>query len=455
MLLTITSKTRPARDLGYLLRKHPDRFQSFELSFGVACVFYPAASDDECTVALYLDVDTVSLVRGKPASSDGGLVDAYVNDRPYVASSFLSVAIARVFTQGLNGRCDESGLAEAVRDLSATAMPVRCDDEALLKRLFEPLGYKVRSRPVGTAHAELTISASTTLQRLLNHLYVLIPVLDGFKHYWVGEEEVDKLFRFGKEWLPEHPEREFITKRYLKRAPSLAREAVSRLAAADDRVDPDVAPTRVAIEEPALERPMRLQERRMASVVSALRNVGARSVVDVGCGQGDLLTALVRDSHFERIVGTDVSARELERGKARLEHVPMPSSRRECLALFQSSALYFDRRLNNVDAIALIEVIEHIEPDRLGALEEVIFGANKPRAIVVTTPNREYNVMFASLPANALRHTDHRFEWSRSEFQTWAEHVAARHGYAVTFEAIGDEDATVGPPTQMAVFQCA
>jgi 3' terminal RNA ribose 2'-O-methyltransferase Hen1 len=455
MLLTVTSKTRPARDLGYLLRKHPDRFQSFELPFGNAGVFYPVAGDDECTVALYLDIDTVNLVRGKPTSSEGGLVEAYVNDRPYVASSFLSVAIARVFTQGLNGRCEEPGLAEIVRELSATVTPVRCDDETLLNRLFEPLGYQVQSRAVGASYSELTISASTTLQQLLNHLYVLVPVLDGFKHYWVGEEEVDKLFRFGKDWLPEHPEREFITKRYLKRAPSLAREAVARLAAADDSASPDAPRARAAIEEMALERPMRLQERRIAAVVSALRKTGAKAIVDIGCGEGDLIAALARDAHFERIVGTDVSARELERARTRLEHVPMPTSHRESLALFQSSGLYFDRRLNNADAITLIEVIEHVEPDRLGTLEQVIFGTNKPRNVIVTTPNREYNVMFESLPEGAMRHSDHRFEWSRDEFQVWAEGVASRHGYSVGFEPIGDENAKVGAPTQMAVFQCA
>ena len=461
MLLTITSKTRPARDLGYLLRKHPDRFQSFDLSFGTAHVFYPIATDGECTVTMYLDIDAVSLVRGKPSSNDGGLVDAYVNDRPYVASSFLSVAIARVFSQGLNGRCDEPGLAEKERVLEATIMPVRGEEDSLAKRLFEPLGYAVHSELVDVppearsgTHQRLTMRATTTLQRLLNHIYVLIPVLDGFKHYWVGEEEVDKLFRFGKDWLAEHPEREFITKRYLKRAPSLAREAVARLAAADDSASPDAPRAKAGVEEGALERPMRLQERRIAAVVGALHKVGAKGVVDVGCGEGDLIAALARDAHFDRVVGTDVSARELERAKARLEHVPMPTSRRESLGLFQSSALYFDHRLNNADAITLIEVVEHVEPDRLDTLEQVIFGTNKPLNAIVTTPNREYNALFETLPEGTMRHADHRFEWSRDEFRTWAEGVAARHGYSVTFEPIGDEDPKLGAPTQMAVFQC-
>ena len=463
MLLTVTNKSRPARDLGYLLRKHPDRAQAFELPFGVAHVFYPAASDGECTAALFLDVDPVTLVRGKAASSEGGLVEAYVSDRPYVASSFLSVAIARVLGAALNGRSDRPELAEVRMDLEAVVTPVRCTDGDLTRRVFEPLGYAVSSTAVDVpaiahsgSHHRVAISATTTLQQLLNHLYVLVPVLDGSKHYWVGEEEVEKLFRFGKDWLPAHPERELITKRYLRRAPSLARAAVARLAALDDSVATDAPRAPSSLErEQALERPLRLQDRRIEAVVNALHQLGAKSVVDVGCGEGDLIVALARDTQIDRIVGTDVSVRELERARDRLEHLPMATSRRERIALFQSSALYFDRRLNGADAITLLEVIEHVEPDRLNALERIIFGTNRPRNVIVTTPNREYNGLFPTLSQGALRHPDHRFEWSRSEFAAWAEAVASRHGYTVALEPIGDDDASKGAPTQMAVFRCA
>ncbi len=463
MLLTLTNRTQPARDLGYLLRKHPDRSQAFELPFGVAHVFYPTAGDDECTAALFLDVDPVTLVRGKATSSEGGLVEAYVNDRAYVASSFLSVAIARVLSGALNGRCDQPELAERAMDLQAVVTPVRGADSDLAERMFGPLGYQVASTEVEApaiarsgSHFRVTISAKTTLQMLLNHIYVLVPVLDGSKHYWVGEEEVEKLFRFGKDWLPAHPEREFITKRYLRRAPSLARVAVARLAALDESVAPDAPQARSsAAREQALERPLRLQDRRIASVVSALHELGAKSVVDVGCGEGDLIAALARDMQIDRIVGTDVSARELERAKARLEHLPMATSRRERIGLFQSSALYLDHRLNGADAITLLEVIEHVEPDRLQALERIIFGSNKPRSVIVTTPNREYNRLFPALGHGSMRHPDHRFEWSRSEFAAWADAVALRHGYTVAYEPIGDVDEASGAPTQMAVFRCA
>jgi 3' terminal RNA ribose 2'-O-methyltransferase Hen1 len=463
MLLTITNRSSPARDLGYLLRKHPDRAQSFELPFGVALVFYPVADDSECTASLFLDIDPVTLVRGKPASAEGGLIDTYVNDRPYVASSFLSVAIARIFGAALNGRCDRPELAEHAMQLEATIEPVREATDDFVKRIFGPLGYDASASlvdvpPIGRAGSNyrVRLSARTTLQQLLNHIYVLVPVLDGSKHYWVGDDEVEKLFRFGKDWLPNHPERELITKRYLRRAPSLARAAVARLGELDDAVATESTSTVTAAEtERSLERPLRLQERRIEAVINVLHRLGVKTVVDVGCGDGDLIAALARDTQIDRIAGTDVSARELERAKGRLEHVPMATSRRERIALFQSSALYFDHRLDGADVITLMEVVEHVDLERHPALERVVFGTNKPRNVIVTTPNREYNALFPNLADGSMRHADHRFEWSREEFQDWANGVAQRHGYAVSFEPIGDSDATLGSPSQMAVFRCA
>lgn len=461
MLLTLTNRTRPARDLGYLLRKHPDRAQAFDLPFGVAHVFYPVANDDVCTAALFLDIDPVTLVRGRASSPEGGIVEAYVNDRPYSASSFLSVAIARVFGAALNGRADRPDLVGREMDLEAAIACVRGSEENIAERLFEPLGYSVSSAEVDVpeaaragSHRRATIAASTTLQSLLNHIYVLMPVLDGRKHYWVGDEEVEKLFRFGKEWLPNHPDREFITRRYLQRAPSLARAAVARLAEIDDRAAAD-PPRSAAVQEQNLERPLRLQDLRIAAVLSAIRSAGARSVIDVGCGEGDLIASMARDPAIEKILGTDVSVRELERAKARLDRLAMAASLRERIALFQSSALYFDRRLNGADVVTLLEVVEHVEPDRLEELEKAIFGTNKPRNVIVTTPNREYNLLFPGLGSGQMRHPDHRFEWSRAEFRFWAEAVAGRNGYAVAFSPIGEEDPSCGAPTQMAVFGCA
>jgi 3' terminal RNA ribose 2'-O-methyltransferase Hen1 len=452
VLLTLTSKTAPARDLGHLLRKHPDQLQSFPLPFGTAHVFYPRADDAECRAALLLDIDPVGLVRGRSAAGEG-LVDAYVNDRPYAASSFLSVAIARVYGAALGGRSKPEELASRELELEAVLSPVRSPDTSWPERLFGPLGYELKQSPLGDYYSKLHIAGKTTLQRLLTHIYVLVPVIDGDKHYWVGEEEVEKLFRFGSEWLNSHPERELITSRYLARAPKLARAAVARLASLDDSA-PEAAESRRSPREEELERPLRLQDRRIAAVVEALRGSGAASIADVGCGEGDLLLALVREAQVNRIVGTDVSVRELERAKSRLDRTNMLTSKRSNIELFQSSALYADRRLQDLDAITLLEVIEHIDEPRLDSLERVIFGFARPRVVVVSTPNSEYNVRFPNLAEGEYRHPDHRFEWTRAQFESWCTSIKERFGYQPTLGTIGDNDLAVGSPTQMAVFQC-
>ncbi len=239
MLLTITTTHRPATDLGYLLHKNPGRFQVFDLSFGRAHVFYGEATEDRCSASLMLDVDPVGIVRGKGSAE--GLLSEYVNDRPYVASSFLSVAISQVFGSALQGRCKERpDLATTPIPLSARleVLPVR-GGEAFLRAVFEPLGYVVESdrHPLDDHFPEwgegpyfsVTIARTTTLAELLTHLYVMVPVFDNRKHYFVGDDEMEKLLEKGGGWLGKHPEKEEITRRYLKSRPNLYREALARL----------------------------------------------------------------------------------------------------------------------------------------------------------------------------------------------------------------------------------
>lgn len=467
MLLTITNTLAPATDLGYLLHKNPNRAQSFELSFGHVHVFYPEAGDERCTAALLLDVDPVALVRGRRGSDgEGGLLDRYVNDRPYVASSFLSVAIARVFGSALGGRCkDKPEAVEAKLPLVArlTSVPSR-GGEALLRSLFEPLGYEVRvtSHPLdakfpawgASAYYTVELEGRVRLQDLLAHLYVLIPVLDDDKHYWVGDDEVEKLMRHGEGWLAEHPEKALIAKRYLKHYHRLTRDALARLVK-DEEADPDSDEEQHAAEEAVIERKISLNEQRLEAVVGVLREAQAHRVVDLGCGEGKLIRALLQDGSFRTILGMDVSYRELEKAKDRLGMDRMPEKQRERITLVQGSLTYRDKRLAGFDAAALIEVIEHLDPPRLSALERVVFEYARPGTVVVTTPNLEYNVHWASLPSGKMRHRDHRFEWTRAEFQAWAIAVAARHGYTVRFLPVGPDEAATGSPTQMGVFERA
>lgn len=462
MLLTITTTHQPATDLGFLLRKHPDRHQAFNIGTGTAHILYPHASPERCSAALILNIDPIALVRGRRAGPGGeasGLLTQYVNDRPYAASSFLTVAMSRVLGSALGGRSEaRPELADASMPLSARIVPLGCRGGIeLATRLFGPLGYVVEARLVSgsdgqmSRYVDLTLTANIRLADLLTHLYVLIPVLDNDKHYWVAEDEIDKLLRRGEGWLAQHPERDLITRRYLKHGRRLARIALERLAELDDSSEAEEIET--TDEAVGAEAPMRLNERRYARVAEVLAESGARSVLDLGCGDGRLMQRLLKIRQFEKITGVDAATRELERAHDRLNLDRLPESQRARITLLQGALTYRDRRLSGFDAAAVVEVIEHLDLARLDAFARALFEAARPKTIVLTTPNAEYNAKYEALQnGNALRHADHRFEWTRSEFEGWARKVADRFGYSVRFEGIGDTDMELGAPTQMGVF---
>lgn len=460
MLLTISTTHRPATDLGYLLHKHPGRVQSFPLSFGQAHVFYPEATEERCTAALLLDVDPVALVR-RDGARGGFALDQYVNDRPYVASSFLSVAIGEVYGSALSGRSRErEELASQPLPLSVRVAVLPCrGGESLLRSLFEPLGYVVTAqrhvlddRFPGWGQSRyftIELAATTRLRDLLTHLTVLVPVLDDDKHYWVGEDELEKLLRRGKGWLETHPARDLIAERYLKRKRTLVREAIARLAG-DEEANPDATAEVRDQEEEAIEKPISLHTRRLETVARVLGESGATRILDLGCGEGKLIRLLLEIRQFREIVGVDVSPRSLEIAVRRLKLDQPPAKGR--VTLLQGALTYRDQRLAGYDAAAVVEVVEHLDPSRLAAFERALFEFARPGTVVITTPNAEYNVLFPGLPAGRLRHRDHRFEWTRTEFRVWAESVAGRFGYTVRLEGIGPEDPVHGPPSQMAVF---
>jgi 3' terminal RNA ribose 2'-O-methyltransferase Hen1 len=465
MLLTIRTTHKPATDLGFLLHKNPNRVQSFTESFGRAHVFYPEASEDACTVALLLDVDPVGLVRRRRGpSGEGGTLDQYVNDRPYVASSFLSVAISDVFGTAMTGRSKERpDLAESKLPFVAKLAVVPCKGgESFLRRLFEPLGYEVgvthhplderSSDSVDSRYFTVQISAAKRLSELLAHLYVLIPVLDDQKHYWVGDDEVAKLLRHGEGWLGAHPERDTIARRYLRHYRSLVDDAIERLTSVDEALPADAADEPDVKEEAQLERPLSLNDQRLASVLAVLKGSGASRVIDLGCGEGRLLKLLLAERQFTEIVGMDVSYRVLEAATDRLHLDRMPPMQRERIQLLHGSLMYRDARLTGYDAAAVVEVIEHLDAPRLAAFERVLFEFARPGLVVITTPNSEYNVKWESLPAGEFRHGDHRFEWTRAQFNDWADRVSTSHGYSVRFAPVGPEDSLVGAPTQMGIF---
>ena len=461
MLLTLTTTYQPATDLGFLLHKHPDRLQTTELPFGHAHVFYPQSSAQETTAALLLDIDPVALVRrGSGAPGAGFALAEYVNDRPYVASSFLSVALAKVFSTALNATCHKRP------DLVARPFPLRtrvsvvsapAGGEGLIRAWFEPLGYTVEVTPCeldpafpdwGKSHYyTLELYGELPLHSLLAHLYVLLPALDREKHYYISEGEAEKLLRKGGDWLAAHPEREAITRRYLGGFASLTRLVHA------DWMDGEISHTSA---ETAGERTRQsLHDLRLEAVAAELKAAGAERVIDLGCGEGKLLRLLLKERQFTRIEGTDVAYGELAKAMDRLRYDDLPDRQKERLRLWQGSLTYRDARMEGFDAAALVEVIEHLDAHRLRSLERVVFGHARPGTVIVTTPNAEYNARYENLTAGTMRHADHRFEWTRAEFREWASRIAADYAYTFTLKPLGPLDDAVGSPSQMAIFTYA
>ncbi|MBV1852165.1 3' terminal RNA ribose 2'-O-methyltransferase Hen1 [Catellatospora tritici] len=454
MLLTVSTTHSPATDLGYLLVKHPERVHTFDLSTGTATVLYPRADEQRCTMALLLEVDPRRLVDGK---ADGQL-NQYVNDRPYAASSLLAAALNRVF------RTAARGVSKDRPELAATAIPLEIrvpvlrakGGLALAERLFTPLGWTVtgsvlpldEARPEwgDSRYLDLTISGEVRLADALNHLYVLLPVLDDAKHYWVAPDEIEKLLRAGEGWLAGHPERPLIIRRYLAHSRALAERADEQLAPLAETAPDD------SVAEHTAEKPKPLNLVRRTAVLAALAETGASRVLDLGCGGGALLGDLMKDRRYTEILGADVSPRTLEIAERRLRLHRLPDRQRARIKLVQSALTYVDERLRGYDAAVLMEVIEHLDLPRLPALCAAVFGDARPGAVIVTTPNVEYNVRYENLPEGEHRHDDHRFEWTRAEFAQWCDTVAAEYGYTVAVRGVGDPDPEVGTPTQLALF---
>lgn len=465
MLLTIATTHRPATDLGFLLHKSPGRVHLAELGFGTARVFYTEASAERCSAAVLVEVDPVGLVARRHGPGGGRFALAsYVNDRPYAASSFLAVTLGRLFGTAMSGRSRErQQLADQAIPLEVSMPVLPCrGGEPLARRLFEPLGYVVAAEPLpldlefpdwgDSWYFSVRLTATVRLRDVLGHLYVLLPVLDDDKHYWVSADEVDKLLRRGGEWLPAHPEHELIARRYLRHDLRLTRDALARLVE-DEAGDPDRADELADAAEASVERAVSLRTQRLAAVLGVIRSAGASSVLDLGCGSGRLLVALLAERGLQRIVGLDVSYRALQDAARRIHLDTMAPRQRSRIELLQGSLTYTDSRLCGFDAAAVVEVVEHLDPPRLGAFERALFGHAQPGTVILTTPNAEYNELFDGLPAGAMRHRDHRFEWTRAQFAQWSAGVAARHGYQAELSGIGHADPALGSPSQLAVFR--
>ncbi|WP_256010203.1 3' terminal RNA ribose 2'-O-methyltransferase Hen1 [Desertivirga xinjiangensis] len=469
MLLTITNRHKPATDLSFLLHKHPAKIQSVELSNGKAHVFYERADDEECTAVLLLDIDPVGLVRNDGPKGNDFALEQYVNDRPYVASSFMSAAIAKAFSTALNGRCkDKPELVDRPFSLEVklAVLPVK-GGEDFLRKLFEPLGYtlNVTTHLLDPAFPDwgqsryytLILKNEITVQQLLSHLYVLIPVCDNDKHYWVTEHEVEKLLEKGKDWLDTHPEKKTIVRRYLKHQRSLANKALEVLVSKNEEdtelLDADFDAGLDAGPADEAEKVIRIHDQRLIAAKDVLLHAGCKRVVDLGCGEGRLMKLLLAERAFDYVLGMDISYRSLEIAKERLKLERFSEKQLSRVRLIQGSLTYRDKRIEGFDGATLVEVIEHLDQPRLTALERTVFEFAKPATVVITTPNAEYNIRFPDYKEGKMRHSDHRFEWTRKEFESWASAIASKYSYDVSFSPVGEVDVEVGALSQMAVFK--
>lgn len=457
MILTITYKGKNTQDLGYLLYKNPYRPQSFDLSMGKAHIIYPEIFDERTTAALVLELDPLLLSKGKPGTGESGLFD-YVNDRPYATSSFMCNAVSRCFGTAMTGRCDQrQELADSELDLEIAlySLPVRGDKE-LIHRFFDPLGYEISFETFSideefpewgeSPYVNLRLCAHKKLSDVLNQIYVLIPVFDLQKHYYVSEAEIDNLLKHGEGWLENHPDKEYIIRRYFSMAKSYANIARSRLAG---NKETDTEEGGEKEQETGSQAP--LDKIRLQTVKDEVLSSGAHSVIDIGCGEGKLLALLVGEAQIEKLAGADVSTDALKRAGQRVEKAALSERQRKKVDIFQGSLMYRDRRFLGYDAACVIEVMEHIDPEKLPIFEGVLFGETAPETVIVTTPNHSYNVNYG-MKTGELRHTDHRFEWNEEEFRNWCNSICERYGYTVKIKGIGKKDGVEGYPTQMGVF---
>ncbi|MEZ6141737.1 MAG: 3' terminal RNA ribose 2'-O-methyltransferase Hen1 [Zavarzinella sp.] len=458
MHLTITVHMDNPGDLGYLLQKHPARVQQFQVSRAVlAHLFFSNQTATQITAHLVLDIDPILLVnmfRENPVGKE--VFENYVNDRPYVSSSLMSVAIAQVLGSALNGQCKQRPeLVEQPFRLEAKLSTVPCrGGPDRVHELFAPLGYELElvQHLMDDNHPEygvspyvsITMRAVTTVRELLSHLYILIPVLDVRKHYWIGEDEIDKIKRHGAGWLENHPHYEQIVRRYLGNHTRLVNAAIESSESEEGTEERQDAPAEVQKDK------LYLHDLRLDTITHHLQRLGIQRLVDMGCGEGKLLKRLLALPQITEVVGVDYSVRALTIAQKRCRHLVRSEANR--LQLLQGSATFCDERLQGYDALVAVEVIEHLEPTQVGAFEAVTFRMTAPRHVLITTPNREYNQLYQQLPEGKLRHTDHRFEWTRGEFEQWVNRVSEQFGYTSEIHPIGPEDERVGAPSQMAIF---
>lgn len=443
MQLSLNVKGNGAEAVSYLLAKNPNNlYERDEKGFKVRSV-YSVFTKEEVKYLIYVKPDPIDLVRSSPQVYD---ISHYINDREFAVSSLFVSAIRKALGTALNGKPQEEYVqwVEHRFDMEVAFGPIATDlPDGELAELFKPIGYNVEiKRAASTLRSKssalfITLTGKQTIQNLLKHLFILIPVIDNYKHYFIDEREIEKVDRYGEGWLDAHPLKQFIVKRAL-RFQNLIRQSKFY-----DRERHN--------QENRETKKIRLNELRYEKIVDFIRTIPKRdTVVDLGAGEGKLSVKLGYLDGVKEILSVEPSNKSRVRAIQRFEEAEgtdgftLPTS-------LAGSLFYFDDRLVNKDIMVLCEVIEHIDEYRIPKMMEAIFRSYQPRVLIVTTPNQEYNVIYDM--DETMRHHDHRFEWTRDDFQENCEQWIKESPYYIQFEGIGEEHPEYGTPTQMAIFR--
>ena len=495
MYLTVKAAGPHAGMISHLLAKNPhNRYERNEKGARVRLI-YSAFAEEKIEFTIFATPDPIDLVKGSPHSYD---ITQYINDREFVVSSLFCSYIRPALGTALNGKpkADYADWVEHVFPLEVTFGPVASNlPDAVIESLFTALGYEadiergaaeytfdLKSR---SSVRNIRVSGQATLQQMLRQLFILMPVLDDYKHYYIGTEEIDKLQRYGEGWLQDHPQQELIIKRALRFAPLIAdyrklagdnvqkaavnlldtnttdtdantlqqpgNEQITTGITASQQGEADTLSSSADVQETAVP-PIRLNELRYQAIVDQVSSLPRRrSVVDFGAGEGKLSVRLAGIEGVEQVYAVEPSAyaglRALERfGKLEREGQQIVPR------LVTGSLFYRDDQWAGQDVIILCEVIEHINEHRLPQVMATLLDEYHPETLIMTTPNREYNAVY-EMEEQEIRHTDHRFEWTRAE---WADHCqdwVSGRPYEVSLHGIGDISEIHGQPTQMAVFR--
>jgi 3' terminal RNA ribose 2'-O-methyltransferase Hen1 len=444
MQLTIQASGDNVQAISYLLAKNPNNLYERNHKGHLVRLFYSKFTETELEVTIFVTPDPIEMVKNNSNSYD---ITHYINDREFAVSSIFCSFIRSALGTALNGQPKEEHLKWVNHPFSFNFEfgPVvsSLSDEKLMN-LFEPIGYEVTinrpeieySFPIKTKSSAryLSIKGMKTLQEGLRHLFVLIPVIDNYKHYFIDEKEIEKLERYGEGWLEQHPLRDLIYRQALRF------KEIYSLVENSSKDEKKVEPVKK----------VRLNELRYEKIVNAVSQMKPRSVVDFGSGEGKLSVQLGFVEGITEILAVEPSESASLKALERFNKVKN-KEKFVIPELLWGSLFYYDERLKDKDVIILCEVIEHIDETRLPKAMDTLLHDYQPGALIITTPNREYNELYDM--EEHLRHNDHRFEWTRAEFRQWCTERNYSNDYELLFDGIGEEHPSHGFPTQMCIFK--